>query len=52
MATAERFAAEGHALVLVNQNAKSLVAAAAAMPEGVLTCAAKVTDPDAVNDCM
>ena len=54
LATAKRFAAEGHALVLVDQNAESLAAAAASMPEGaqVLICAAKVTDPDAVNDCI
>ncbi|MDZ4394353.1 SDR family oxidoreductase [Cypionkella sp.] len=54
LATAKRFAVEGHALVLVDQNAESLAAAAAAMPNGVqvLICAAKVTDPDAVNDCI
>lgn len=54
LATAKRFAAEGHALVLVDQNAESLAAAAGSMPEGVqvLTCAAKVTDPDAVNGCL
>ena len=54
LAAAKRFAAGGHALVLVDQNADTLEAAARALPEGaqVLTCPAKVTDPDPVNDCV
>jgi NAD(P)-dependent dehydrogenase (short-subunit alcohol dehydrogenase family) len=54
LATAKRFVAEGHALVLVDRNAESLKAAAASLPDDVrvLTCAANVTDPDAVNDCI
>ena len=54
LAAARRFAAGGHALLLVDQNAESLDAAVQALPLGtqVLTCAAKVTDPEAVKDCV
>jgi NAD(P)-dependent dehydrogenase (short-subunit alcohol dehydrogenase family) len=53
LAAATRFASGGHALVLVDQSAESL-AAAAALPQGteVLLCAAQVTDPEAVTDCV
>lgn len=54
LAAAQRFAAGGHALVLVDQNAESLAAAAAALPQGtdVLLCAGQVTDPEAVKECV
>jgi NAD(P)-dependent dehydrogenase (short-subunit alcohol dehydrogenase family) len=54
LATAKRFATEGHALVLVDRNAENLSNAAATLPVDaqVLKCPANVTDPDAVNECI
>lgn len=46
LATAQRLARDGHALVLVDRNADRLEAAASTLPEGnsVLTCAGDVRD--------
>ena len=46
LATAQRLARDGHALVLVDRNADRLEAAVSTLPEGssVLTCAGDVRD--------